>query len=337
MKSVHEITLTDSENIDSGIEDVQSLSTKINLIEQSQFIKMILDINYFENMSLNEMIDKQEFQILNLIYSRSSISVEELEEELPDVVSFAMILSNLKIDGLIDQENDYNWKLSNDFRRKMMKIKIDKDEFIEEINLLEKKFKKYEVTEPILDVVEESIGEMVDVVLEEPSIEEPKQVVDINIPKAAIQDILIKHKYMSEKLVSIDKLMAIPEFEIISLIGDAGSIDHELIEKKANASSVSLTLSNLKADKLIEQTSDYQWTLNETLKKLVDPTSITAAEKKSDIVKHKQVENEQQIKENKVVSDKNILKLAVACKKKGYIKNPLLPEYPDTSNTNQYF
>lgn len=323
LKSVHEITLPPSEILDEGIEDVQSLSTKINLIEQSQFIKMILDINYFENMSLNEMIDTQEFQILNLIYSRGPISVEDLEEELPDVLSFAMLLSNLKIDGLIDQENDYRWKLSNDFRMKMMKIKIDKDEFIEEINLLEKKYKKKEKDTPSLED-KIKIKEIDPAHSQEPQKIEKSEVVRVNIPNAGIQEILIKHNYMGETLVSMDKLMAIPEFEIIRLIGESGAIDHESIEAKARASSVSLTLSNLKADGLIEQTVDYQWTLSETMKKVIDPSLL-----KTDDIEEVVIErvNEMEItKEEEVEITLDVRKLAVACKKKGYLDNPLLPE-----------
>ncbi len=323
ISSIHKIIIKHSDENENS-DEVQSLSSKINFIEHSQFIKLLLDMNYFKNLSLNQIIDTVEFKILNIIYSKSPVSAEEIEEELPDLPSLTMILSNLKIDGLCEQDNEYRWKLSSDFRRKMMKIRVSNEEFIEEIKLLDKISKASKKK-----VIEESVEEVTEEITTIEETEEylPEVKSTPATPNDIIQDILIKYRYMKSKLSSMEALLDVPEFEILKVIIDADTISADEIENKTQTSSVSLTLSNLSADRLIVQTVDYKWTISDDLKKIINPSLVKSRQDTE--FEEKEIERKQEeikINEERERINNDNLKLAVACRKKGYINDENLKE-----------
>ncbi|MCY3412411.1 MAG: hypothetical protein INQ03_12310 [Candidatus Heimdallarchaeota archaeon] len=314
--SIHEISIPVSQDADDGSKEVEALSSKINFVEHSQFLKYLLDINYFQNKSLHEIIETPEFKLLNVIYLKAPISQEEMEVELSDVYSFSMMLSNLQIDGLIEQDNDYRWKLSPTFRRSMSKIRIEQDEFMEEIKMLEKAGKP-KISEP--EKVLEPPSEYTPPV-EDRSKTPIKKVVSA---KDAIQDVLIKHRYIKAKVINESELMEIPEYEVLTTIAKYKEISSEDIEKEVKTVTLSLTLSNLQADGLIEQTDTYKWRVTESLQQMLDPSLVKSeVEKEREEMERLRVEEEKIRAEHQKKQQKEINKLAIACKKKGYLNNP---------------
>lgn len=323
LETIHNIEFDTDITTDevSKDDDIHNFSTKINFIEHSQFIKLLLDMNYFKNLSLNQILDTIEFQILNVIYLKSPVSAEDIESEFSEIPSLAMILSNLSIDGLCEQDNEYKWKLSSEFRRNMMKIKVDKEEFMEEIRLLEQRSAKTLLKKEV------AINEVITLVKEEKSsigpIKEsyvPPEKLTPSNPNDILQDILIKHHYMEAKQSSIDAMMQIPEFEVLKIISEQESISGEDIERRADASSISLTLSNLSADKLIEQTQDYKWRISNAMKKLLDPSLVKSQiDTEREEMEKARIAKDQQKEEEEKQKNMAIKKLASACRKKGYI------------------
>lgn len=81
-----------------------------------------------------------------------------------------------------------------------------------------------------------------------------------------IIEILREQGYIKEDLSTEEELLKVPEYQILLMIIKQHPIPLEKIEEQTNLESVSMTISNLQADNLIEQTNDYQWTISEKTK-----------------------------------------------------------------------
>lgn len=81
-----------------------------------------------------------------------------------------------------------------------------------------------------------------------------------------IIEILQKQGYIKEELSTEEELLKVPEYEVLKLIIKDHPIPLNEMEKKTTIDSLSLVLSNLQADKLIEYTNDYKWTISDKVK-----------------------------------------------------------------------
>ncbi|RMG32890.1 MAG: hypothetical protein D6732_12860 [Methanobacteriota archaeon] len=172
-----------------------------------------------------------EYQIISFIFSHESVSTEEIEQNHPDLPSIPLLLSNLQNDGLISQSpNNYKWEIS--------------------------------------DALLAKIEKMMQRVL-------PSQEVETVDKDAAIQEVRRRElnqlaQILEKKGVPIDwtrgNLLNIPEVEVVYKLWKAGELSTDRLEQViVSTDSISLVLSNLQADRLIEQTSNYNWKLNTEL------------------------------------------------------------------------
>lgn len=81
-----------------------------------------------------------------------------------------------------------------------------------------------------------------------------------------IVDMLKEQGYVSAEFNEMGDLFKIPEYVILSIILSQYPISLDHLEEISQLESISLTLSNLQADGLIEQTNDYQWTISDKIK-----------------------------------------------------------------------
>jgi hypothetical protein len=229
-------------------------------------------------------------------------------------------MSNLQADGLIEEyEND--WILSDDFRKKIMKTQISKDDILHPVILA--------TAESTSKIVEEPKSKSI---LEEPSPDETVQIpdavshvtqsedtnneaqkenladyqkqnniVDPVIPEGhnsvlTIEETqLVKVAYNAGYVPSTDltfhELIDIPEFEVLKIIQNNGPLTITDLKKFALSVSpvlITRTISKLEADEKIVQNEDGYWYFTEQLnQELID--GIVKERKKKE-------EEEQQIR-----------------------------------------
>jgi hypothetical protein len=78
-----------------------------------------------------------------------------------------------------------------------------------------------------------------------------------------IVEILREQGYIGVHISTDAELLQVPEYQILSIIIHSHPISLDEIEAITNISSISLVLSNLQADDLIEYTNDYRWTISQ--------------------------------------------------------------------------
>jgi hypothetical protein len=81
--------------------------------------------------------------------------------------------------------------------------------------------------------------------------------------------LLKRQKYIEGDLSTEAELLEVPEYEILSIIVKDHPIPLEKIEESAKTESVSLVLSNLQADDLVQQTNDYRWTISSKIAEIL--------------------------------------------------------------------
>ncbi|OLS22058.1 MAG: hypothetical protein HeimC2_31120 [Candidatus Heimdallarchaeota archaeon LC_2] len=86
----------------------------------------------------------------------------------------------------------------------------------------------------------------------------------------SIIEILRKQGYVNDDMKTEVELLQVSEYQILSFLVNNHPVPLEQIEEKTDVSSVSLALSNLQADGLIEQTNDYQWTISQKVKNTIN-------------------------------------------------------------------
>ncbi len=364
------------------IEDINLPSTisNLDLIDNKQFIKAIMEHELFKSRPLTEIFSTDEFKVLYLINLMSPIDQKDLEDKLDIESSLTLVLSNLKIDGLIDQQNDYRWILSEALQQKIKHIKISSSEFKDEIdNLLKiereltlKKESRDEISkkeepkkeetdketesEPLiedktavdLEVHDEELTnkeintssiEVSEDIKSEDSDEETK-VEDVIQNKAEVEDnlekipqkpkkdiiteikkILIKNKYISSMDIDNKELSLIPEFEIINILKDYDELSADELEEYINSEvSVSMSLSNLQADGIIEQTQNYKWKLSRDTLKLVTDLDNDELNLEKEELDRKRREEQLQKEKEKEEERKRLQQFITAAYKKGYIE-----------------
>ncbi|MHA2249014.1 MAG: hypothetical protein ACXAD7_01570 [Candidatus Kariarchaeaceae archaeon] len=78
-----------------------------------------------------------------------------------------------------------------------------------------------------------------------------------------IVEILREQGYIGEHVVTDADLFKVPEYQTLWIIISNHPISLDEIEARTDISSISLVLSNLQADDLIEYTNDYRWTISQ--------------------------------------------------------------------------
>ncbi|MHA2092282.1 MAG: hypothetical protein ACW98K_15645, partial [Candidatus Kariarchaeaceae archaeon] len=129
-------------------------------------------------------------------------------------------------------------------------------------------------------------------------------------------EILKEQGYISESLSTEEELSQVPEYEILSIIIKDHPIPLEKIEESSKSTSVSLVLSNLQADELIEQTNDYQWTISSKVMQHLKQFITQRRESPSQ-------PNKDQILRQQVVRDTQDEKqFIIGLHKVGYVQSP---------------
>ncbi len=196
-------------------------------------------INELRNKQYLSSIDAQsgryrevpEYQIVSFIFSHESVSTEEIEKNHPELPSIPLLLSNLQNDGLISQSpSNYKWEVGRDLLGK--------------------------IEQTLQSVVPSNETETVD-----------KETAMQEIRRRELNQLA---QILERKGVPIDwkrgNLLNIPEVEVVYKLWKAGEMSTDRLEQViVSTDSISLILSNLQADHLIEQTSNYHWKLNGTL------------------------------------------------------------------------
>jgi hypothetical protein len=285
------------------------------LLEYNQLLKAITEMHYFQDESREKIVHLPEFLILYTIHANSPIPGIEIHEKLPDV-PVTMLMSNLQADGLIEEyEND--WILSDDFRKKIMKTPISKDDILHPIilaiaesasKIVEEPKSKSSPEEPSPDEIEipelashvtqsEDTGDeaqkenLVDY-QKQNTIADPVVSEEHNSVLTIEETQLVKAAYNAGYLPSTDltfhELIDIPEFEVLKIIQNNGPLTITDLKKFALSVSpvlITRTISKLEADEKIVQNEDGYWYFTDQLnQELID-----------DIVKErKQKEEEEQ-------------------------------------------
>ncbi|MHA2097723.1 MAG: hypothetical protein ACW99A_03475 [Candidatus Kariarchaeaceae archaeon] len=92
---------------------------------------------------------------------------------------------------------------------------------------------------------------------------------DLRTLSEPIIEILRKQGYINQNMSANGELLQVSEYQILLFLVNNHPVPLEEIEEKTDVSSVSLALSNLQADGLIEQTNDYQWTISQKVKNTI--------------------------------------------------------------------
>lgn len=189
-----------------------------------------------------------EYQIVSFIFMNESVTTDQIEQKYPDLPSIPLLLSNLQNDGLIGQSpQNYRWEISSELQEK--------------------------INQTIATVA-------------------PLQNAEKGDKDAAMQEIRRRElnqlaQILEKKGVRIDwtrgNLLNLPEVEVVYKLWKNGEMSTDQLERMiVSTDSISLILSNLQADRLIEQTSNYNWKLNSSLlDELGENVSILSEERSS--------------------------------------------------------
>ncbi len=160
------------------------------ILENRQLLKTLLDMNYFKNKTIDEIVKTVEFKILNVINSQSPIPTIDIDEKVDIDIPITMVISNLSADGLIVEEEDA-WVLDTDFRRRINKVKISREEVLEQLEIEERankeKQKQLKIEKEELIKVKKDTSETE--VSPEISPEEPSIIVDDDIKEEVAAEI----------------------------------------------------------------------------------------------------------------------------------------------------
>ncbi len=270
-----------------------------------------------------DLINTLEYQLIKILNIKNALSIKDIMSNFDIEKLISSQLNKLESRELIKRDEEGNWILSKETKKGIVEVKSNdqdqiseiKDEEKEEKVDIEKLLGEIEIDKPSKiktkiraelmdksgekekeepDIATSDIEDLFDDVLEEPMEEflEDFAVVEVvqsdtgkPILGGPIIDILRNQGYIKSDLAKEEELMEVPEYEILSIIVKGYPITLEKIEENAKTSSVSMVLSNLKADDLIEQTNDYRWTISkkvaENLKEYIS-SKMDATRKKKD-------------------------------------------------------
>ncbi|MHA2252599.1 MAG: hypothetical protein ACXAD7_19700, partial [Candidatus Kariarchaeaceae archaeon] len=273
------VEVVEEEKIEE-IEDTPQIGISVNeavLLETRQLLQAIIDSNYFKDQVAEEIIKTPEFKILNVINAHGPITTSEIDEKIDIEIPMTFLLSNLNADNLIF-ERENAWLLADDFRRQIQKIKISRDETIEQLLLEEiiNKEVKVPVSEPqkeevIEDIVPSPVDESELISDEIVQVEEQHED-EISIDQITtdpIAKLLIELKYIQPTELAGKGLTEFQEYRVLTIIKHNYPVSTEVLQEKLDIPSLSLVLSNLQADGLIEQDSNFNYTVSGKLKDLV--------------------------------------------------------------------
>ena len=261
-----EIQKTSSEEVkvvgkvikDNTIQSTEALHEKEVLSERLKLRKILFDKHIISSpsISLSELYQRTDFEILAIVLHNQPIETSEIEALLSKQVLLSMELSNLAADNMIYySESESKWRISPDLQSTIRKTMLDEQEILTELS--------YNIEQ---DIEEE-----------------------ITPPKSKLSELdqelvsILKGKgYQLNDEMGLEKVKEIPEFYIFKLICKFGPIDlNNLTEMTNNQPGLTLTLSNLKADDLI---------IEENYKYLANPSVIRGIDYLKDIA-YSQVED----------------------------------------------
>lgn len=261
-----EIQKTSSEEVkvvgkvikDNTIQSTEALHEKEVLSERLKLRKILFDKHIISSpsISLSELYQRTDFEILAIVLHNQPIETSEIEALLSKQVLLSMELSNLAADNMIYySESESKWRISPDLQSTIRKTMLDEQEILNELSYS----------------IEQDIEE------------------EITPPKSKLSELdqelvsILKGKgYQLNDEMGLEKVKEIPEFYIFKLICKFGPIDlNNLTERTNNQPGLTLTLSNLKADDLI---------IEENYKYLANPSVIRGIDYLKDIA-YSQVED----------------------------------------------
>jgi predicted transcriptional regulator len=242
-----EETIVKEERIAPSLDE---LNIKEKMSEQVKLKRVLLDLGLIkdENLTIKELLQRADFEILWLILHHQAIEADELEEKLSDKGSISRELSNLAADKLISYlDNENKWTITSELYMKLRKIDLSEEE-------IKKEFET-RIIEPKRKEISSELDQKSKEIVKTPS-ELDLQIIEVLSSK--------NYKFFDKS--SRETIFTVAEFDIFKIILKHGPITNEDIEEKMRAEgSVSLTLSNLKADDLIQEV-DYMYVVPEDLR-----------------------------------------------------------------------
>ncbi len=229
---------------------------ELNDLEREVLVSELQKLNYLSKMDIQSGRYREipEYLIVSYVYMHESVATENLERAYPDLPSISLLLSNLQSDGLIIQSsNNYKWEIHPDLLAKINET----------------------VTKIAGNVGR--VPESIDDASQELRKKELNKLCDLLLNKG----------------ISIDRsggnLLNVPEIEVVYKLWKNGEMSPEMLEQViVNRESLSLVLSNLQADGLIEQTPNYKWRITsdllEELEKSVNLFSVGTTSKENVLI-----------------------------------------------------
>lgn len=200
-----------------------------------------LPINY---RTIEDLLQVPELEALHIITKTGAATSEDIEQNMEQVTSVSMILSNLQADELIKQNDSYQWVLEESFVAKLAGLTIEiKSDQEEEVRKSSTEFGDKEA--------------------------------EVLQNRQLLQALEVLNYF---KGFGLREIIETPEFRILNVINlhspiITAEIDH-LIEID---SSLSMMISNLSADNMITEVND-AWIIGEELRAEINRTKISRDE-----------------------------------------------------------
>ena len=270
-----EIQKTSSEEVrvvgkaikDNTIQSTEVLHEKEVLSERLKLRKILFDKHIISSpsISLSELRQRTDFEILAIVLHNQPIETSEIEALLSKQVLLSMELSNLAADNMIYySESESKWRISPDLQSTIRKTMLDEQEVLAELS----------------HTIEQDVEE------------------EITPPKSKLSDLdrelvsILKGKgYQLNDEMGLEEVTEIPEFKIFKLICKFGPIElNDLTEKINSQAGLTLTLSNLKADDLITE-ENYMYLANPSVIRGIDHLKdVTYSQVEEDLHEDEKIE-----------------------------------------------
>ncbi|MDH5402009.1 MAG: hypothetical protein OEZ01_03470 [Candidatus Heimdallarchaeota archaeon] len=246
--------------VDPEIQPAMELSPiKNKLVEKLRQISELEVVENVEETIIDEQFNSdvitpsplEEIEVTNPITQQEPISVSEVE--INDPVEDP-------IDNIVSTEVENNVNVESNISEKEIEDLFD--------DILDT---------PLRSVMHDDISDdNIEPVTRSESISPAKEITKQSVDP--LIEILTKHGYINNYHMTEGSYHTVSEYQILKVLIKKHPITTEEIEEDSGASSISLALSNLQSDRLIQQTNDYKWTISETLLNIGPESSIEVNE-----------------------------------------------------------
>ncbi len=255
-------------------------------------IEAIKDSPYLADITPSKnLIEIPEFEVLALLYKHDNLTTSELEKMAMSGSSLSLALSNLKADRLVTNDFD-TWRLD-----RALTSKIDE-------------VKRSHTTAAVVKQ------------------ERAKEAAETS--KIERRNFLIRHILSSLERLGIQytsnerSAFAVPEIEILYHLVESDALTTSELENLVkNTSSLSLVLSNLQADRVISQDTNYRWVLTSEIKGLIENATKEEEKVVRQVVQSENIHSTEALREKEILSEK--LKLRKILYSMGVIDSPEIP------------